>query len=71
MGDSKSGSLGRWEIDIAKRLPELFLKYSSGVLFQSSLARVILPAWQNYTFPDKRTGPLMADWDLIVTVTLC
>jgi hypothetical protein len=42
--------LGRWEVYIAKVLPELFLKYICVDLFEYLSPRVILPIWQNYPF---------------------
>jgi hypothetical protein len=69
-GDCKSGYLGRWEIDTAEKLPDLFLKDSSCVLFNKLLQGHILPTWQNYTFPDKSIGLLVAEQDLMVAITL-
>lgn len=45
---------GRWEIDTAKILPEVF-KYTTIVLSELLLPRVTLPTWQNSAFPAKST----------------
>lgn len=36
--------------------------------FEWLLPRVILSTWQNYVFPVKNTGDLIAEQDLMVTV---
>lgn len=66
-GECKSGPLGGWEIYIAKVLPELFI---FEVCQRGFSTQVQLAHLAGLCFPDRSTGDLTADQNLMVALPL-